>query len=61
MGLILATGAGALTGYVVAETIGGIGVAVVGTAFGMKTTQVVLGSAVLGVAAYGISQAVSDW
>ncbi|WP_319420130.1 hypothetical protein [Pleurocapsa sp. FMAR1] len=61
MELLLAASAGALAGKVVAETVGGIGVAVVGTAFGIKTTEIVLTGVVLGIAAYGISQAVSDW
>ena len=39
MGLLLAAGTGALAGIAVAETVGGIGVAVVGTAFAVKTTE----------------------
>ena len=61
MGLLLAAGAGALAGKVVADTVGGIGVAVVGTAVGIKTTQIVIAGALIGVAAYGIGQAVQDW
>lgn len=61
MELILAAGAGALAGKVAADTIGGIGVAVVGTAFAIKTTKLAIAGAVIGVAAYGISQAIQDW
>lgn len=61
MELILAAGAGALAGKVAADTIGGIGVAVVGTAFAIKTTEIVVTGAVIGVAVYGISQAIQDW
>ena len=61
MELILAAGAGALAGKVAADTIGSIGVAVVGTAFALKTTEIVIGGAVVGIAAYGITQAVQDW
>ncbi len=61
MELILAAGAGALAGKVAADTIGGIGVAVVGTAFAIKTTELAIAGAVIGVAAYGISQAIQDW
>ena len=61
MKLIIAVGAGALAGKVAADTIGGIGIAVVGTAFALKTTKIVIGGAVVGVAAYGITQAVQDW
>jgi hypothetical protein len=61
MELILAACAGALAGKVVADTIGGVGVAVVGTAFAMKTTEIVITGAVIGVAAYGISKATRCW
>ncbi len=61
MELLLAAGAGALAGKVTADTVGGIGVAVVGTAFAMKTTEIVITGALVGVAVYGISQAVQDW
>ena len=61
MELILAAGAGALAGKVAADTIGSIGVAVVGTAFALKTTKIVIGGAVVGIAVYGITQAVQDW
>jgi hypothetical protein len=60
MELILAAGAGALAGKVVADTIGGIGVAVVGTAFAMKTTEIVITGAVIGVAVYGVSKAIAS-
>lgn len=48
-------------GKVVGDTIGGIGVAVVGTAFALKTTEIIIGGAVVGIAAYGVTQAVQDW
>ena len=56
MGLILAAGS-ALIGKVAGDTIGGIGIAVVGTAFAMKTTEIVIAGAFIGVAAYGVSEA----
>jgi hypothetical protein len=56
MELILAAGAGALAGKVVSDTIGGIGVAVVGTAFAVKTTEIVITGAVIGAAFYGLSK-----
>ncbi|MGL5943795.1 MAG: hypothetical protein ACRC2S_26200 [Waterburya sp.] len=58
MELILAASAGALAGYVVANTIGGVGVAVAGTALGMKTTEIVITGAVIGIAVYGLSKAI---
>ena len=61
MELILAASVGALAGKVTADTIGGIGVAVVGTAFAMKTTEIVVTGALIGVTAYGIGQAIQDW
>ena len=61
MELILAAGAGALAGKVAADTIGGIGVAVVGTAFAMKTTEIVITGAVIGVAVYGVGKAADVW
>lgn len=60
MELLLAAGS-ALAGKVVADTVGGIGVAVVGTAVGIKTTQIVIAGALIGVAAYGIGKTVQDW
>jgi hypothetical protein len=57
MELILAAGTGALAGKVVSDTIGGVGVAVVGTAFAMKTAEIVIAGAVIGVAFYGLSKA----
>ncbi len=61
MELILAAGAGALAGKVTADTIGGVGVAVVGTAFALKTTEIIVAGAVVGIAVYGVTQAVQDW
>ena len=61
MELILAAGVGALAGKVAADTVGGIGIAVVGTAFAMKTTEIIITGAVVGIAAYGITQAIQDW
>lgn len=61
MELILAAGVGALAGKVAADTVGGIGVAVVGTAFAIKTTEIIITGAVVGIAAYGIARAVQDW
>jgi hypothetical protein len=58
MELILAAGAGALAGKFVSDTIGGVGVAVVGTAFAMKATEIVITGAVIGVAVYGLSKVI---
>ena len=55
MELIIAAGAGALAGKVAADRIGGIGVAVVETAFALKTTEIIIGGAVVGIAAYGVT------
>ena len=61
MELILAASAGALAGKVAADTIGGVGVAVVGTAFAMKTTQITIAGAIVGVAVYGVGKAADVW
>jgi uncharacterized membrane-anchored protein len=54
---IVAAGSGAVTGAVVSNTIGGIGVAVGGTAFGVGMLGLTVVGTMAGLAAYGISKA----
>lgn len=51
------TAGGAVAGGVVASTVGGMGLAVGGTAFSIGAAPVVAAGAVVGLAAYGLKQA----
>ncbi len=58
-GAILTTGAGAVTGALVGNTIGGVGIAAAGTAIGVGTIGLTTIGAVAGLAVYGIGKAIS--
>ena len=57
MELILFAATGAVAGAAVVETIGGMGLAVAGTAIALEAALVM----VVGAAAYGVKSALFDW
>ena len=61
MNLLLFAATGAMAGAAVAETVGGMGLAVAGTAIAIEATPVIVAGAVVGVAAYGVKSALFDW
>ena len=61
MKLILFAATGAVAGVAVVETIGGMGLAVAGTAIAIEAAPVMVAGAVVGVAAYGVKSALFDW
>lgn len=61
MEIILFAATGAIAGATVAETIGGMGLALVGTAIAIEATPVIVTGAVVGMAAYGVKSALFDW
>jgi hypothetical protein len=61
MEVLVFAATGAVVGSVVAETIGGMGLAVAGTAFAIEAAPVIVTGVVLGLAAYGVKSALFDW
>lgn len=61
MELLLFAATGAVAGAAVAETIGGMGLAVAGTAIAIEAAPVIVTGAVVGLAAYGVKSALFDW
>ena len=61
MKLILFAATGAVAGAAVAETVGGMGLAIAGTAIAIEAAPVIVAGAVVGMAAYGAKSALSDW
>ena len=61
MELLLFATTGAVAGAAVAETIGGMGLAIAGTAIAIEATPVIVTGAVVGLAAYGVKSALFDW
>ena len=51
---------GAVVGAAVAETVGGMGLAVAGTAIAIEAAPIIVAGVVLGAAAYGVKSA-SKW
>lgn len=60
MELILFAGS-AVAGVAIAETVGGMGLAVAGTAIAIEAAPVIVTGAIVGLAAYGIKSALFDW
>ncbi|MEM9274390.1 MAG: hypothetical protein AAGA80_15710 [Cyanobacteria bacterium P01_F01_bin.143] len=60
MELIFFAATGAVVGAVVAETVGGMGLAVAGTAIAIEAAPIIIAGAVLGAAAYGVKSA-TEW
>ncbi len=60
MELLFFAATGAVAGAVVAETVGGMGLAVAGTAIAIEAAPIIVAGAILGAAAYGVKSA-SDW
>ena len=60
MELIIFAATGAVAGAVVAETVGGMGLAVAGTAIAIEAAPIIVAGAVLGAAAYGVKSA-TEW
>lgn len=52
---------GAVVGAVVAETVGGMGLAIAGTAIAIEAAPVIATGIVVGVAAYGLKSAIFSW
>ena len=61
MELIIFAATGAAVGAAVAETVGGMGLAIAGTAIAIEATPVIVTGAVVGLAAYGVKSALFDW
>lgn len=61
MELLAFAAAGALAGAAVAETVGGMGLALAGTAIAIESAPVIATGAVIGLAAYGVKSALFDW
>ena len=61
MEIIFFAATGAIAGAAVAETIGGMGLAVAGTAIAIEATPVIVTGTVVGIAAYGVKSALFDW
>ena len=61
MELFLFAATGALAGKAIAETVGGMGLAVAGTAIAIETAPVIATGVVVGLAAYGVKSALFDW
>ena len=61
MEIILFAATGAIAGAAVAETVGGMGLAVAGTAIAIEAAPVIVTGAVVGMAAYGVKSALFDW
>ena len=61
MEIIVFAATGAVVGAAVAETVGGMGLAVAGTAIAIEAAPVIATGVVLGLAAYGVKSAVFDW
>ena len=61
MEILVFAATGAVVGAAVAETVGGMGLAVAGTAIAIEATPVIVTGAVLGLAAYGVKSAMFDW
>lgn len=60
MEIILFAATGAIAGAAVAETVGGMGLAVAGTAIAIEAAPVIVTGAVIGMAAYGVKSALFD-
>lgn len=61
MELLLFAATGAVAGAAVAETVGGMGLAVAGTAIAIEAAPVMVTGAVVGLAAYSVKSALFDW
>lgn len=61
MELLLFAATGAVAGAAVAETVGGMGLAIAGTAIAIEAAPVIMTGAVVGLAAYGVKSALFDW
>ena len=61
MGIIVFATTGAIAGAAAAEIIGGMGLAVGGTAIAIEAAPVIAAGAVVGMAAYGVKSALFDW
>ena len=61
MELFVFAATGAVVGAAVAETVGGMGLAVAGTAVAIEAAPVIATGVVLGLAAYGVKYALLDW
>ena len=61
MELVLFAATGAVAGAAVVETVGGMGLAIAGTAIAVEAAPVVVAGAVVGLAAYGVKSALFDW
>ena len=61
MELLLFAATGVVAGAAVAETVGGMGLAVAGTAIAIEAAPVIVTGAVVGLAAYGVKSALFDW
>lgn len=61
MEIILFAATGAVVGAVVAETVGGMGLAIAGTAIAIEAAPVIATGIVVGVAAYGLKSAIFGW
>ncbi|BAU62927.1 hypothetical protein STA3757_02780 [Stanieria sp. NIES-3757] len=61
MEILFFAATGAVVGAAVAETVGGMGLAVAGTAIAIEATPVIVTGVVLGLAAYGVKSALFDW
>ena len=61
MEIILFATTGAIAGAAVAETVGGMGLAIAGTAIAIEAAPVIVTGAVVGMAAYGVKSALFDW
>ncbi len=61
MEILLFAATGAVAGAAVAETVGGMGLAVAGTAIAIEAAPVIVTGAVVGLAAYGVKSALFDW
>ena len=61
MGIIVFATTGAIAGAAAAEVIGGMGLAVAGTAIAIEAAPVIAAGAVVGMAAYGVKSALFDW
>lgn len=61
MELLVFAATGAAVGAAVAETVGGMDLAVAGTAIAIEAAPVITTGVVLGLAAYGVKSALFDW
>lgn len=61
MELLVFAATGAAVGAAVAETVGGMGLAVAGTAIAIESVPVIATGVFVGLAAYGVKSALFDW